>query len=66
VRIAVLGVGLVGGSIGLAARGLVEGAEVVGFGRDPRRLERARELGAIHRGAESLEEALEGCELFIA
>ena len=35
-RIAVLGVGLVGGSIGLAAKEHVEGAEVVGFGRHPK------------------------------
>ena len=59
-RIAVLGVGLIGGSVGLAAREYVEGAEVVGYGRSPERLERARELGAIDRAAGSLEEALEG------
>jgi prephenate dehydrogenase len=38
----------------------------VGFGRDPSRIERARELGAIHRAAGSLEEALDGCELCFA
>jgi prephenate dehydrogenase len=59
-RIAVLGVGLIGGSVGLAARERVDGADVVGFGRSPERLERARELGAIDRAAGSLEEALEG------
>lgn len=59
-KIAILGVGLIGGSIGLAAREQVEDAEVVGFGRSPERLERARELGAIDRAAGSLEEALEG------
>jgi prephenate dehydrogenase len=53
-------VGLIGGSIGLAARELLEGAEVVGFGRSPERLERARELGAIDRAATDLEGALEG------
>jgi len=55
----VLGVGLIGGSIGLAARERVEGAEVVGYGRSAERLEQARGLGAIHRAAGSLEEALE-------
>ena len=55
-RIAVLGVGLIGGSIGLAAREHVEGAEVVGFGRDPsgsrRRVERGRDRprGRVDRG----------------
>ena len=65
-RIAVLGVGLIGGSIGLAAREHVEGAEVVGFGRSPERLERARELGAIDRGAASVEDALAGAEACFA
>jgi prephenate dehydrogenase len=55
-RIAVLGVGLIGGSIGLAARERLE-AEAVGWG--PRRptLERALELGAIDRAADSIGEA---------
>ena len=61
-RIAVLGVGLIGGSIGLAARERIDGAEVIGFGRSPERLARAAELGAIDRAAGSLEEALEGAE----
>ncbi|HEU0023254.1 MAG TPA: prephenate dehydrogenase/arogenate dehydrogenase family protein [Thermoleophilaceae bacterium] len=59
-RITVLGVGLIGGSVGLAARRFVADAEVVGFGRDPSRLELARELGAIDTVAGSLEEALAG------
>ena len=54
--------GLIGGSIGLAAREHVEDAEVVGFGRSPERLARALELGAIDRAAASLEEALEGAQ----
>ena len=61
-RIAVLGVGLIGGSIGLAARRRLE-AEVVGCGRNPERLRRAVELGAIDRGAGSVAEACEGAEL---
>jgi prephenate dehydrogenase len=61
-RIAVLGVGLIGGSIGRAARGRLEGAEVVGWGRTPATLERAVELGAIDRVAASLEQACEGAD----
>jgi len=61
-RIAVLGVGLIGGSIGLAARQRL-GAEVVGHGRSPERLERALELGALDRAAESLADACEGAEI---
>src|SRR6476646_1254536 len=61
-RIAVLGVGLIGGSIGLAARRRLD-AEVVGYGRSPERLARAVELGAIDRAAGSLAEACEGVDL---
>jgi prephenate dehydrogenase len=61
-KIAVLGVGLIGGSIGLAARRRLE-AEVVGCGRSPERLARAVELGAIDRGAGSVAEACEGVDL---
>jgi prephenate dehydrogenase len=65
-RIAVLGVGLIGGSIGLAAKEHVEGAEVMGFGRDPERLRLALERGAIDRAASTLEEAVEGAALCFA
>ena len=61
-----LGVGLIGGSIGLAAREHVEDAQVVGFGRDPARLRPAIERGAIQRAAGSIEEALDGAELCFA
>jgi prephenate dehydrogenase len=59
-------VGLIGGSVGLAAREYVEGAEVVGFGRSAARLERARELGAIDRHAGSMAEALDGAQICFA
>jgi prephenate dehydrogenase len=62
VKIAVLGVGLIGGSIGLAARRRLD-AEVVGYGRSPARLERAVELGAIDRAAASVAEACEGADV---
>jgi prephenate dehydrogenase len=65
-RIAVLGVGLIGGSIGLATREYVEDAEVVGYGRDPTRLRVALERGAIHRAAGSLAEALDGARICFA
>ncbi len=61
-RVAVLGVGLIGGSIGLAARRRL-GAEVVGYGRHPETIARAVELGALDRGASSIGEACEGAEL---
>ena len=65
-RIAVLGVGLIGGSIGLAAKEYVEDAEVVGFGRSPERLQSALELGAVDVVAGSPDEALKGAEACFA
>jgi prephenate dehydrogenase len=62
-RVAILGVGLIGGSIGLAAKERLDDVEVVGCGRSPERLERARELGAIDVVADSLEQALDGAEI---
>ena len=61
-KVAVLGVGLIGGSIGLAARRRL-GAEVVGCSRSPATVERALELGALDRGAATVAEACEGAEL---
>jgi prephenate dehydrogenase len=58
-RIAVLGVGLIGGSIGLAARRRLD-AEVAGFDPDAERAARAVELGALDRAATSIAEAVEG------
>lgn len=49
-KVAVLGVGLIGGSIGLAARRRL-GAHVVGFDPDADALSRAVELGAVHEPA---------------
>lgn len=56
-RIALLGVGLIGGSIGLAARKRL-GAEVIGFDPDPQSSERAVELGALDRSASSVADAV--------
>ena len=61
-RIAVLGVGLIGGSIGLAARHRLE-AEVAGFDPDRDLLARAEELGAIDSAHESAAAAVHEAEL---
>jgi prephenate dehydrogenase len=62
VKVAVLGVGLIGGSIGLAARNRLD-AEVAGFDPDPGLVERARELGAIDSGHGSIAEAVAGADV---
>src|SRR5689334_5344375 len=61
-RIAVLGVGLIGGSVGLAARRRLH-ADVAGFGPDRELLGRALELGVIDQAAGSVAAAVEGAEL---
>ncbi|HEX8689323.1 MAG TPA: prephenate dehydrogenase/arogenate dehydrogenase family protein [Solirubrobacterales bacterium] len=61
-RAAVLGVGLIGGSIGLAARQRL-GCEVVGWGPRRATLERAVELGAVDRTADSVGEACAGADV---
>jgi prephenate dehydrogenase len=59
VRIAVVGVGLIGGSIGLAARRYARPpVEVAGWSRSRSTLERALELGAIDRAGDSLADAV--------
>ena len=45
--VAVVGVGLIGGSVGLAAKARTATRRVVGIGRNPDTLARARALGAI-------------------
>jgi prephenate dehydrogenase len=61
-KVAVLGVGLIGGSIGLAA-GERLGAEVVGFDPDPGTLETALGLGALDSIAGSVSEAVAETDL---
>lgn len=60
-RIAIVGVGLIGGSIGLAARERL-GATVSGWSRSRSTLERALELGAIDRAGDSLADAVRDAE----
>ena len=65
-RITVLGVGLIGGSIGLAARRRAH-AHVCGYVRDGEVCARALALGAIDEGAEQLAAAVEGADVvFVA
>jgi prephenate dehydrogenase len=60
--VAVIGVGLIGGSIGLAARERGLGP-VTGWVRDQSRADRCVQSGAVDRVAPTLEEAVEGAEL---
>lgn len=63
--VTIVGVGLIGGSVGLAirSRGLAE--RVVGVGRDPARLEEARRLGAIDSGTTDLARGVAEAEVVV-
>jgi len=66
VRVAILGVGLIGGSIGLAARGRA-GATVCGYDLDARVRASALELGAVDAEAADVQSAVAGADVvFVA
>ncbi|ADB52154.1 prephenate dehydrogenase/arogenate dehydrogenase family protein [Conexibacter woesei] len=65
-RASIIGVGLIGGSIGLAARERL-GAEVTGWDPSPAAVETACARGALDRGAGSLEAAVADAQVvFVA
>jgi prephenate dehydrogenase len=66
-KVAIIGTGVIGGSIGLSVleRSLAE--EVIGYDSDSKRLRRALEMSAITRPAESVKEAVQDADIvFIA
>jgi len=63
--VAVVGVGLIGGSIGMALRAKGMAREVVGVGRDAGRLEEARRLGAIDRGTVEMAEGVAAADVVV-
>ena len=64
-RLAVAGVGLIGGSLALAAREAGLAGEVVGIGRRPERLRRAAELGVVDRWTTEPAEGVAGADLVV-
>ncbi|RNE93355.1 prephenate dehydrogenase/arogenate dehydrogenase family protein [Marichromatium sp. AB32] len=62
-RLAVIGVGLIGGSLACALREAGAVGEVVGCGRSLPNLERARELGVIDRFSQDPAEAVAGADM---
>ena len=64
--VAIIGLGLIGGSIGLALRqGKKPAWETVGYGRSRETLARALSLGAIEWGGTNLKDAVERAELVV-
>lgn len=64
-RVAIVGVGLIGGSIGLAIRKKRLAAEVVGIFRRKTTLHKALEYGAVDRGTMNVKEGVERADIIL-
>ena len=64
-RVALIGVGLMGGSFAMALKRAGVVASIVGVDRDGQVLERAAELGIIDTVADSITEAVKGADLVV-
>lgn len=64
-RIAIAGVGLIGGSFGLALKAAGHAGEIVGLGRERGRLDLAVERGAIDRGETDAAAAVAGADVVL-
>ncbi|MFH1692337.1 MAG: prephenate dehydrogenase/arogenate dehydrogenase family protein [Candidatus Omnitrophota bacterium] len=64
-KIAIIGVGLLGGSIGMAIKQKKIATHVTGFFRDRNKIKKALSLKAIDQGTESLDIAVENADLII-
>jgi prephenate dehydrogenase len=63
--VAIIGVGLIGGSIGKALLRRKLAKRIIGVGRDPQRLAKAQKLGAITCAAADLSEGVASADLVI-
>ncbi len=64
-RVAILGVGLLGGSVGLALRKALPEIEVVGTSRNASRRQRAIDCGAVTEATDSIESACRDCDVVV-
>lgn len=64
-RVAIIGLGLIGGSIGLALRKAKAAQQVAGFDLAPGAVNQARKVGAIDMPCPALADAVRGAELVI-
>ncbi len=63
--VAIVGVGLIGGSVGLGLRARGLAAEVVGIGRNRRSLEKAEHHGAVDRSTTDLAQGISRAEVVV-
>jgi prephenate dehydrogenase len=63
--VAIVGVGLIGGSIGLALRERKLAGQVIGVGRRPESIKKAKAAGAVDQTTQDLSDAVRDAELII-
>ena len=59
-RLSILGVGLLGGSLGMAYRSVSSSCQIIGYGHRPETLDRAVQMGAVTETTQDLTEAVTG------
>jgi len=64
-RVAIIGVGLIGGSLGLTLKAAGHAGEIVGVDREAGRLAQARDLGAIDRGETDAVTGVDGADIVV-
>ncbi len=64
-RLCIVGVGLIGGSIGIGVRQRGLAKRVVGVGRNAERLQQAIQLGAIDEATTSLQDGVTGADMVV-
>ncbi len=64
-QVAIIGVGLIGGSIGLGLLNRIMAKSVVGIGRSTERLQRAVDIGAISEFSTNLEEGVADADVVV-
>ena len=64
-KVCIVGLGLIGGSIGLAMKRSKISNQIIGFARSNSTLKRAIELGLVDKVKDNLEDAVNDCDLII-
>jgi len=64
-RVAILGVGLLGGSVALAVRRIRPQTTFIGYSRTPGKLDQALGLGVIDQTSDSIAEACRDCDVVV-
>jgi prephenate dehydrogenase len=64
-RVSILGVGLIGGSVGLALKSIASGCKINGYGHQSASIHQALQLGAIDEGFDNASRAVRDADLVL-